>query len=603
MKSFLERKSKAIQPFLEKNVDEKRKAISPLIATILLVVVAVAIIMIIINWGKGFTQDSLDLIEVIYTPSNITGFIYQDKLIEKNLIIKNLHSTQEIVIVGYKINSLKKGEYLNRQITLENSIIVKNNNIGELSLICVPENEFYLELFLENNTFINLPIKTNNFNYLECIPTTFVSIWKTDNLSTGSSNDNQIKLPLESAGYYNFNVDWGDGTLDTITSWNQSEVTHTYESPGTYTIKIDGDIRGFRFVATGDRLKLLEISQWGNLQLGNNNRYFDGAENLRITAQDVLDLSQTTSMIYAFRNCKSLTTVPSMNDWNMSTITDLRHMFDGAHSFNQPIGNWDVSNVTRTRLMFDKAYNFNQSIEDWNTSKFTEMVGMFQRAINFNQPIGNWDVSNVNDMGWLFYEAHSFNQPLNDWNVSNVTILNSTFYDAVVFNQPLDNWDTSNVTTMRSLFGSFGDSEIFWYGELHQGEHTIFNQDISNWNVSKVTNMNNMFKNNIAFNQPLNNWDTSNVTTLENAFYGATSFDQPLDNWDVSKVTNMTDLFYGIELSTGNYDSILTSWANQPVQSDINLNAGDSKYSSAAASAREDLINIYSWIISDGGQE
>lgn len=37
----------------------KRKAISPLIATILLVVVAVALIAIVLTWGKTFTQDSL----------------------------------------------------------------------------------------------------------------------------------------------------------------------------------------------------------------------------------------------------------------------------------------------------------------------------------------------------------------------------------------------------------------------------------------------------------------------------------------------------------------------------------------------------------------
>jgi len=36
-----------------------KKAISPLIATILLIVVAVALIAIVLTWGKSFTQDSL----------------------------------------------------------------------------------------------------------------------------------------------------------------------------------------------------------------------------------------------------------------------------------------------------------------------------------------------------------------------------------------------------------------------------------------------------------------------------------------------------------------------------------------------------------------
>lgn len=38
----------------------KRKAISPLIATILLIVVAVALIAIVVAWGRNFTSTSLD---------------------------------------------------------------------------------------------------------------------------------------------------------------------------------------------------------------------------------------------------------------------------------------------------------------------------------------------------------------------------------------------------------------------------------------------------------------------------------------------------------------------------------------------------------------
>ena len=54
----------------------------------------------------------------------------------------------------------------------------------------------------------------------------FVFTVQTDN--AGVSNSDQFTLPLISS----FNgitaeVDWGDGTNDTITSYNQSEVTHT----------------------------------------------------------------------------------------------------------------------------------------------------------------------------------------------------------------------------------------------------------------------------------------------------------------------------------------------------------------------------------------
>ena len=89
----------------------------------------------------------------------------------------------------------------------------------------------------------------------------FISTWKTDNLSTGSSNSNQVKLPLMPNGSYNFYVNWGDGTVSSIAAWNQAEATHTYAAIGTYTITITGYINGWSFAAispatgaTGDRL-------------------------------------------------------------------------------------------------------------------------------------------------------------------------------------------------------------------------------------------------------------------------------------------------------------------------------------------------------------
>ena len=47
----------------------------------------------------------------------------------------------------------------------------------------------------------------------------FISTWKTDN--EGVSLSNQIFLNLDSSGTYNFVVDWGDGSSDEITTWDQ----------------------------------------------------------------------------------------------------------------------------------------------------------------------------------------------------------------------------------------------------------------------------------------------------------------------------------------------------------------------------------------------
>ena len=192
---------------------------------------------------------------------------------------------------------------------------------------------------------------------------------------------------------------------------------------------------------------------------------------------------KSNSLACAFFGFKNLEYV---NIEDTSKVTDMRRMFEGAKSFNQPIGSWDTSKVTDMSDMFSEAKAFNQSIGNWDTSKVTDMAGMFYRAESFNQLIGNWDTSKVTDMGCMFLGATSFNQPIGNWDTSKVTDMRGMFCNAKSFNQPIGNWDTSKVTDMRG-----------------------------------------MFCNAKSFNQPIGNWDTSNVTNMVGMFEGSTSYSFP----------------------------------------------------------------------------
>jgi surface protein len=234
---------------------------------------------------------------------------------------------------------------------------------------------------------------------------------------------NQIQLPLEITGTYNFFVDWGDGNSDTITVWNDPAVTHTYSSSGIYTIKIYGQIEGWRFNSTGDRLKLLSITSWGSsFRLGNNNGYFRGCSNLDLSGVlDIIDLQGTTILGVMFRDCSSLTTVNNMELWDTSSVIATTGMFRDAILFNHPIGNWDMSSVADISSMFQGASSFNQPIGTWDTSSVTTMFQTFLNTSSFNQSIGTWDVSSVTDMSSMFNGATSFNQPIGVWDVSLLT--------------------------------------------------------------------------------------------------------------------------------------------------------------------------------------
>ena len=145
---------KAIQPFLEKNVYEKRKAISPLIATILLVVVAVAIIGIIVSWGKGFTTESLGSASAIdiYSESE-TGFYLnvQNSINGRTTVSYNPPESspyETLNIVGYGILG-----YTTNIVPLEPPITISKFQTANIDHgIILPEID--LVLYLDNDRMI-----------------------------------------------------------------------------------------------------------------------------------------------------------------------------------------------------------------------------------------------------------------------------------------------------------------------------------------------------------------------------------------------------------------------------------------------------------------
>jgi surface protein len=285
---------------------------------------------------------------------------------------------------------------------------------------------------------INLTLPPNNWTVLNGGQSRFESTWDTTLTSGGSSLANQIQLPLEVTGTYNFFIEWGDGNSDTITVWNDPLTLHTYTTPGIYTIKIYGQIEGWRFNNTGDRQKILSIQSWGQLLIGNSGQQFRGCSNLNLSSlQDILDLSTTTFLGETFRQCSSLTTINNVNLWDISTVTTISGLFSTCFNFNDDISNWDTSSVI-------------------------SMTGVFILAASFNQPIGTWDTSSVNDMNNMFNGATSFDQDLGTWNVT--SLLNATLmFNGVTLSTPnydslLNGWASYGIGVQLSVPFDGGNS-------------------------------------------------------------------------------------------------------------------------------------------------
>ncbi len=446
----------------------------------------------------------------------------------------------------------------------------------------------------------------------------FITIWDTEN--SGATLNDQITIPGRGTDY---RVVWEEvgntSNTDTLTATDVANIT--FPSPGRYRVKISGDFTRIHFAGGEgeDQDKIVEVTQWGDIQWSTMDRAFFGASNLDISASDTPDLSGVTNMSGMFEGATSLTASgSSIGQWDVSGVTDMRGVFDGAESFNQDISSWDVSSVTDMGRMFNGAESFNQDIGGWDVSSVTSMRSMFDGAESFNGDISSWDVSSVTSMRRMFDRAESFNQDISSWDVSSVTSMWGMFEGATSFNQSIRSWDVSSVTTMGYMFsgatsfnqdiGSWDVSSVTDMREVFAGAES-FNGDIGSWDVSSVGNMEHMFDGAESFNQDIGSWDVSGVTDMVSMFDGAASFDQDIGGWDVTSVNDVEpsseDSFEGFldrsGLSAENYDALLIGWAELDLTDGLSFGAEGVRYTVEAEAARNSIIKEEGWTITDGG--
>lgn len=250
--------------------------------------------------------------------------------------------------------------------------------------------------------------------------TSFITTWKTDN--PGESEDNQITIPTYRNETYDYDINWGDGRVDTGVT---GEITHTYAVAGTYEVSIKGNFPRIYFNNLRDAEKILFINQWGDIQWSSMDYAFVACKNLQILANDAPDLSRVTSLLHMFSGVENINS--NLSAWNFSTITNMSYMFFNSLTFNQDIGFWNTSSVTDMGGMFYNAKLFNQDISSWDTSNVTNMRSMFNKASTFNQDISSWDINNVTNIFSMFSEASSFDQDLSGWDFSSISNLFETF--------------------------------------------------------------------------------------------------------------------------------------------------------------------------------
>lgn len=228
----------------------------------------------------------------------------------------------------------------------------------------------------------------------------FISVW--DTTKAGSASDTVV-LPLLSGGTYSGTIDWGDGSSDPLSYANR---THVYASSGTYTITISGsDIQGWQFINAGDKLKIIEVINWGNLTI-TTTAAFMGCNNLLLSNVTDAPTIATSNLTSTFYGCRSGVSI-DLRQWDFSGVTSLNFfLYTGVSGAAQGCdaifsSSNDFSNVTGL-FWFARDNNlFNPtSIADISFPAVSAPNYMFQAALAFNQPITHLFTTNLTSLNF-----------------------------------------------------------------------------------------------------------------------------------------------------------------------------------------------------------
>jgi hypothetical protein len=205
------------------------------------------------------------------------------------------------------------------------------------------------------------------------LTSSFIENDKTSNTTLDPENlviaENQFKIPtLETGTYSNIVIDWGDGTIDTgINKWNDPKLVHTYKTAGVYTIKIFlGVFNGFSFNLSNDTLKLINIEQFGAVQLGSTGDSFQGCSNLISINNGYLDTIKTTNFTNMFSDCLSLKVFNNIGEWDIKELSNADKMFKNVdlsvESYNALLTGWGSQNP-QNNIIFDAGLSKYSSID------------------------------------------------------------------------------------------------------------------------------------------------------------------------------------------------------------------------------------------------
>ena len=393
----------------------------------------------------------------------------------------------------------------------------------------------------------------------------FITVWETT--TAGES----ITIPTATNATYDYTIDWGDGSA--VESGQTGNATHTYATAGKYDVSITGTFPRIYFNDTGDKTKILEVKQWGSQAWTSMEGAFYGCNSLNITANDVPDLSNVTSLKNMFREA-SLQTANTVGDWDTSSVTSMENMFHRAAAFNQDIGSWDTSNVTIMDSMFNGATAFDQDLSNWDISAITTIFGIFNQVTlstaNYDSMLDSWSKQAVRN-NLYFVGGSSKYCDLGEagravlegkgWGFNDGGKDTSAVCNTLAFIMAWETTTDGESITIPTFTGETYDYTVDWgdgsaveSGQTGNATHTY--ATAGKYDVSITGTFPRIYFNNTGDKTKIlevKQWGSQAWTSMEGAFYGCNSLNITANDVpDLSNVTSLKNMFREASLQTAN---------------------------------------------------
>lgn len=231
----------------------------------------------------------------------------------------------------------------------------------------------------------------------------------------GAPVETSITIPHLEGYEYNYIIDYGDGTVLPVTTWDDPNTVHIYLNSGNYTVSISGLCEtfyanysiisnyitrilswgnvGFKFINFGGCLLLLSIpndTNNGLSNLGDLNGVFYGCSSLKTIMPYAFNYcTNVTSCFGTFWYCTSIQSVPSILFRNCINVTDFSYVFSNCTSLKQvPSELFSNCNVVNYfGFSFESCYSLSNMPYNLfnNCTNVIDFSYTFQNCISINK--------------------------------------------------------------------------------------------------------------------------------------------------------------------------------------------------------------------------